>query len=173
VAGHETGDNYYERGAQDAGEELISERGSLMLSMKHRRRRGNTDFGFSILNFGLGAMKNVQTSFLPGFSDNLKSKIKNLKLVITVVVIAAATVTHAGESARWQADWEKTLQAAKKEGQLTLYGSADYEILFADFNKNTPISRLSVSTAGARMLQNGSWRSGAVKSIWPISTSTA
>jgi ABC-type glycerol-3-phosphate transport system substrate-binding protein len=38
----------------------------------------------------------------------------------------------------WKADWEKTLQAARKEGQLVLYGSADYEMLFVEFNKKYP-----------------------------------
>ena len=38
----------------------------------------------------------------------------------------------------WKADWDKTLQAAKKEGQLVLYGSADFEILFAEFHKKFP-----------------------------------
>jgi iron(III) transport system substrate-binding protein len=38
----------------------------------------------------------------------------------------------------WKADWEKTVQAAKKEGQLVLYGSADYEMLFAEFHKKYP-----------------------------------
>jgi iron(III) transport system substrate-binding protein len=38
----------------------------------------------------------------------------------------------------WKVDWEKSLQAAKKEGQLVLYGSADFEMLFAEFNKRYP-----------------------------------
>jgi len=35
----------------------------------------------------------------------------------------------------WKVDWEKSLQAAKKEGQLVLYGSADFENLFVEFNR--------------------------------------
>jgi iron(III) transport system substrate-binding protein len=42
---------------------------------------------------------------------------------------------HAAQADAWKADWEKALQGAKKEGQLVLYGSADYEILFAEFDK--------------------------------------
>ena len=83
-------------------------------------------------------MKNLPASFLRVFSDHLKSKIQNLKSVVAAVVIAAAAVAQAGEPARWQADWDQALQAARKEGQLTLYGSADYEILFGEFNKKYP-----------------------------------
>ena len=42
-----------------------------------------------------------------------------------------------------KADWEKTLQAAKKEGQLVIYGSADYEKLYAEFNKKYPEIRIT------------------------------
>ena len=38
----------------------------------------------------------------------------------------------------WKADWDKTVEAAKKEGRLVLYGSDDYEKLFAEFNKKYP-----------------------------------
>jgi iron(III) transport system substrate-binding protein len=38
----------------------------------------------------------------------------------------------------WKADWDKSVEAAKKEGQLVLYGSADYEKLFAEFTKKYP-----------------------------------
>ena len=63
---------------------------------------------------------------------------ENLKRVTFVAVFLVATVASAGEAPKWQADWEKTLEAAKKEGQLVLYGSADYEKLFAEFNKKYP-----------------------------------
>jgi iron(III) transport system substrate-binding protein len=38
----------------------------------------------------------------------------------------------------WQAEWEKTTQAAKKEGQLSIYGSDDFEALFKEFHKKYP-----------------------------------
>ncbi len=59
-----------------------------------------------------------------------------------LVLIAFLGIGHsqalAAQADAWKADWDKTLQAAKKEGQLTLYGSADYEILFAEFNRKYP-----------------------------------
>lgn len=58
-----------------------------------------------------------------------------LALGLAVLYLSPA-LSADGES--WKGDWEKTLQAAKKEGQLVLYGSADFERLFAEFNKKFP-----------------------------------
>ena len=44
----------------------------------------------------------------------------------------------AAQPEAWKADWEKTIQAAKKEGQLTLYGSPDFEGLFGELHKKYP-----------------------------------
>ena len=38
----------------------------------------------------------------------------------------------------WKADWDKTVEAAKKEGQLTIYGSPDFEALYGEFHKKYP-----------------------------------
>jgi hypothetical protein len=76
----------------------------------------------------------------------------------------------AAQADAWKADWEKTLQTAKKEGQLVLYGSADFENLFAEFHKK---SKSSASMDGAPTWPRGSCRSGARKDTWPISTSMA
>lgn len=65
-------------------------------------------------------------------------KVRRLR-ILCLAFIAWLILFHspalAAQSDSWKADWDKTLQAAKKEGQLTLYGSADYELLFAEFNK--------------------------------------
>jgi hypothetical protein len=48
-------------------------------------------------------------------------------------------LTEAGEAkSSGQGDWEKTLQAAKEEGQLVLYHAGDYELVFAEFQKKFP-----------------------------------
>jgi iron(III) transport system substrate-binding protein len=64
--------------------------------------------------------------------------IENLKWAAFTTLLVVATNAFAAEAPKWQDDWEKTVQAAKKEGQLVLYGSADYEKLFAEFNKKYP-----------------------------------
>jgi iron(III) transport system substrate-binding protein len=63
-----------------------------------------------------------------------------LSLLSAIVVLL--TLERAGALAAqvdaWKADWDKTVEAAKKEGQLVLYGSADFEKLFAELNKRYP-----------------------------------
>ena len=49
---------------------------------------------------------------------------------------APSTFAAAAES--WKADWDKAVEAAKKEGQLTLYGSPEFEGLFGELNKKYP-----------------------------------
>jgi iron(III) transport system substrate-binding protein len=55
-----------------------------------------------------------------------------------IVSVLCASAAWAAQADGWKADWEKTVQAAKKEGQLVLYGSADFEGLFAEFHKKYP-----------------------------------
>jgi iron(III) transport system substrate-binding protein len=46
---------------------------------------------------------------------------------------------HAAEGRlAWQIEWERTVEAAKKEGQLVLYASEGYEEVFRDFRKKYP-----------------------------------
>jgi iron(III) transport system substrate-binding protein len=52
-------------------------------------------------------------------------------------VIALPSAGFAAQT-DWKRDWEETLAAAKKEGRLVLYGSADYEQLFGEFQKKYP-----------------------------------
>src|SRR5574341_725196 len=80
----------------------------------------------------------AMTPRLDGANHMRPSVGKILKLAMAVVLILWSAVIQAGEAAKWQADWERTLAAAKKEGQLVLYGSADYEKLFAEFYKKYP-----------------------------------
>jgi iron(III) transport system substrate-binding protein len=46
--------------------------------------------------------------------------------------------SFAGQADVWKGEWQKSLEAAKKEGQVVVYGSADYEKLFGEFNKRHP-----------------------------------
>jgi ABC-type Fe3+ transport system substrate-binding protein len=56
----------------------------------------------------------------------------------TFVLLLGASAAFGAQPDAWKADWERTLQAAKKEGQLVLYGSADFEPLFAEFHRKYP-----------------------------------
>lgn len=64
-------------------------------------------------------------------------------LAMAAVGLLWAVAAHGAQSDAWKADWEKTLAAAKKEGRLVLYGSADYEKLFGEFQKKFPEIRVT------------------------------
>jgi ABC-type Fe3+ transport system substrate-binding protein len=62
---------------------------------------------------------------------------------------------HAGESKpAWETEWKQTLEAAKKEGQVTTYHTrGPFEELFADFNKRYPgIKLVAVTGRGGDLI---------------------
>ena len=65
-------------------------------------------------------------------------KNQSLFWVHAVLFVLTSSTAMAAQADAWKAEWEKTLEAAKKEGQLTIYGSADFETLYAEFNKKHP-----------------------------------
>ncbi|MGH7772962.1 MAG: ABC transporter substrate-binding protein [Candidatus Binatia bacterium] len=46
----------------------------------------------------------------------------------------------------WRAEWERVLQAAKKEGEVTFYGSSGYEQVFREYHKRYPEIKVNAST---------------------------
>ena len=60
-------------------------------------------------------------------------------VLMGVLMIVQPVSTSAAVPESWKAEWEQTLSAAKKEGQLTLYGSPDFEGLFGEFHKKYQI----------------------------------
>jgi iron(III) transport system substrate-binding protein len=60
-----------------------------------------------------------------------------------------------GEAKRgWEAEWEKTLQAAKKEGQVVLYATEGSDVIFREFEKKYPeIKVVSVLGRGSQIAQ--------------------
>jgi iron(III) transport system substrate-binding protein len=56
-------------------------------------------------------------------------------IVLWLMVIGTA---GAAQPDGWKTDWDRTVEAGRKEGQLVLYGSADFENLFAEFRKKYP-----------------------------------
>lgn len=64
-----------------------------------------------------------------------------IKLAVQLFVIGTMIgfgAAQAAEADGWKTEWQKSLEAAKKEGQLMIYGSADYELLFREFQKKYP-----------------------------------
>lgn len=60
--------------------------------------------------------------------------------VFGALLLLAAYSTAPAQQTTWQGDWEKTLEAGKREGRVTLYGSSsiDLSLLFAGFEKRYP-----------------------------------
>ena len=79
-------------------------------------------------------------------SGNLKSKIKNSKWSVAAAAMLLAVVGHAAEAPRWQTEWEQTLSAAKKEGEIAFYGSSGYEKVFEIFQKRYPEIKVNAVT---------------------------
>ena len=58
----------------------------------------------------------------------------------------------------WKAEWEQTLAAAKKEGEISFYGSQGYEKVFEIFQKKFPeikvnaVTNMRGSEHGARVM---------------------
>jgi len=81
---------------------------------------------------------------------NLKSKIQNLKLVVAIVTLMVCAGASAGETPRWKEDWLRAVEAAKKEGQVSLYGGQEitHPDIIAAFSKEFPF--LKVTTTSGR-----------------------
>ena len=72
------------------------------------------------------------------------------------VVLVLAFVTTAGQAKSlaaladsWKADWEQTVAAAKKEGEVSFYGSQGYEKVFEVFQQKYPEIKVNSETQTA------------------------
>ncbi|MGH8611442.1 MAG: ABC transporter substrate-binding protein, partial [Gammaproteobacteria bacterium] len=61
-------------------------------------------------------------------------------LICGSLLFAALTLAHAGESRQtWQTEWDETVEAAKREGQVTIYHTrGPFDKLLAEFSKRYP-----------------------------------
>jgi ABC-type Fe3+ transport system substrate-binding protein len=105
-----------------------------MSRAKTRRRQGSQkqEKNLSLRAWRLGAITLSVTSVL--------------KWAIVVTAVFLAAVGHASEAPRWQGEWEQTLAAAKKEGEVALYGSNGYEKVFEVFQKRYPEIKVNAVT---------------------------
>jgi iron(III) transport system substrate-binding protein len=75
-------------------------------------------------------------------------------LATLFLLFSGAGLEAAQAKSGWEAEWEKTLQAAKKEGQLTIYISEVYEEIFREFGKKYPeIKVVAVPAQGGQLSQ--------------------
>jgi iron(III) transport system substrate-binding protein len=66
-----------------------------------------------------------------------------------VVFLLATSIGFAAENPKWQTDWQRTIEGAKKEGQLSLYGGQEitHPDIIAAFSKEFPFIKVQ-STSG-------------------------
>ncbi len=72
-----------------------------------------------------------------------------------LVLCAWLTSTQAGDSkSTWEAEWNETVEAAKKDGQVTIYHTrGPFDKLFAEFSKRHPaIKTTSVTGRGGELI---------------------
>jgi hypothetical protein len=73
-------------------------------------------------------------------------RIFRVLLPLLLIGLSCSYALHAGE-ANWQAEWEKALAAARREGQLTIYGqSGDERIYVEAFQKVFPFVRVAYAS---------------------------
>lgn len=59
-------------------------------------------------------------------------------LILIALAIGLTRTARAADSSGRQAEWEQTVEAAKKEGKLSFYGSQGYEKIFEVFEQRFP-----------------------------------
>ena len=70
-------------------------------------------------------------------------------LFFTVLSYTIAPLSSAGDAPKWHEDWQKAVEAARKEGQITLYGGQEitHPDIVAAFNKEFPFIK-AITAAG-------------------------
>jgi iron(III) transport system substrate-binding protein len=85
------------------------------------------------------------------------NRIVTQSLIPVLIFIATANlilpgVAYGGDAEpRWQAEWEKTLQAARTEGKVVIYAGStyNYEKLFSEFQKKYPEIKVVFGAVGS------------------------
>ena len=76
-----------------------------------------------------------------------------LLIIIMVTCLLTLGVALAAErKPAWQVEWEKTLEAARKEGQVTVYISGGYEAILPEFEKEYPEIKVITVTGRGNQL---------------------
>ena len=75
-----------------------------------------------------------------------------INILVTALFLGSAQFSDAAQmNPAWKQEWEKTLEAAKKEGQVTVYISG-YEAVLPDFEKEFPDIRVVAVTMRGNQL---------------------
>jgi ABC-type Fe3+ transport system substrate-binding protein len=96
----------------------------------------------------LNALEKITSVFM--LPNLCRSVLYGTALIVFVFGVLAASLTIAAE-AHWQKEWDRTLEAAKKEGQVTIYISG-YEAVLPDFEKEYPEIKVTAVTGRGNQL---------------------
>ena len=121
------------------------------------------DLRFWILDWRSEGTERYSSSSSRCLFGNRKSKIqkrpRGLKwAVVLTVLIMISSAASAAEPIKWKEEWQRVVEAAKKEGQVALYGGQEitHPDIVAAFNKEFPFIRvLSVAGRAADLLCGG------------------
>jgi len=67
-----------------------------------------------------------------------------------VFLLLLGLLGHSMAHADWKKEWGKTLNATRNEGQVSIYATRNYDLLFSEFQKKYPRIKVKIATAGAR-----------------------
>ncbi len=75
-------------------------------------------------------------------------KRKKGSLIFASLLIIYTSVASAGEAPKWKEEWQRTIDGAKKEGQVSLYGGQEitHPEIIAAFNKEFPFIKVVTSS---------------------------
>jgi ABC-type glycerol-3-phosphate transport system substrate-binding protein len=65
-----------------------------------------------------------------------------------VLLLVTWSAAFAADAPKWQAEWQKTIEVAKKEGHLSLYGGQEitHPDIVAAFNKEFPFIKVTTTS---------------------------
>jgi iron(III) transport system substrate-binding protein len=71
-----------------------------------------------------------------------------LSSMLIALYVSAAAVAFAADASRWKEEWQRTVDGAKKEGQLALYGGQEitHPDIVAAFNKDFPFIKVTLTS---------------------------
>ena len=77
-----------------------------------------------------------------------QGSIRKVTLSVPLLIwLLSGSILYAAETnPALQNDWAQTLKKAQDEGQLSIYGSSRYDLLFSEFQKQYPQIKISVTT---------------------------
>jgi iron(III) transport system substrate-binding protein len=102
------------------------------------------DLQFWILDWGKERTQRYSFRGVMCPSGNRKPKIENLKWVAVLLLFVVVSVASAAELPKWKEEWQRVVEAAKKEGQVSLYGGQEisHPDIIAAFNKEFPFIKV-------------------------------